>query len=229
MHKLYAFLAVREGCLDEVVDQLEQEAERFAESSPGTAVTVLRAVNEDPIAHLYPGMRSHDAVLEFRSEKDVSPILVPRLADLMTQLGDRIFADLSGAIVAEENQVAPVPERDSRYIALMRRKTGFSHDEYVDYYRTTHVRFGRECPGSIGYHQNYVDRDASRGAAHASGLGLWDLDSVTEIYIRSAEEFNRATADNPIREEAGADEARFIDRRSMVGFCVTVAARAGVC
>lgn len=229
MHKLYAFLAVREGCLEEVVGQLAKEAKRFVESSPGIEVTVLQAVSDDPIADLYKGMRSYESVFELRSEKDESALLIPMLAELATQLGDRIFADLSGAIVAEENRVAPVPTRDARYIALMRRKLGFSHDDYVSYYRTNHVRFGRECPGSIGYHQNYVDRDESRRAAHACGFGIWDLDSVTEIYIRSAEEFNRATADDPIREEAGADEAVFIDRRSMVGFCTTVAAREGKC
>jgi hypothetical protein len=229
VHKLYAFLAVREGCLDEVLEQLEKEAMRFAESSPGIEATVLQAVSEDPIAGLYQGMRSYEAVLELRSEKDESVLLIPMLADLATHLGDRIFADLSGAIVAEENRVAPVPIRDSRYIALMRRKTGFSHDDYVSYYRTSHARFGRDCPGSTGYHQNYVDRDESRRAAHACGFGIWDLDSVTEIYIRSAEEFNQATVDNPIREEAAIDEAHFIDRRSMVGFCMKVAAREGKC
>ena len=190
---------------------------------------MLQAVSEDPIASLYQRKRSYEAVLELLSGKDESVLLIPMLADLATQLGDSIFSDLSGAIVAEENRIAPVPTRDSRHLALMRRKTGFSYEGYVSYYRTNHARFGRDCPGSIGYHQNYVDRDGSRRAAHARGFGIWDLDRVTEIYIRSEEEFNQATAGDPIREEAGANEARFIDRRSMVGFCMMVAAHDGKC
>ena len=51
------------------------------------------------------GAGSWEAVLELRSEKYESVLLIPILADPAKRLGDRIFADLSGAIVAEEHRL----------------------------------------------------------------------------------------------------------------------------
>lgn len=230
VHTLFAFLAVREGCVDAVRDPLAVEVARCAGIAPSVEATLLEAVKDDPLLALYGGMRGYDALLELRTEvPDAAPLLVPLLEGLGGRLGDAIHADLSAAIFAEENQVVPRPQHDTRYLALMRRRAGMTHDQYVDYYRNEHARFGRECPGSTGYHQNYVDGAVSRRAAVACGFGVWDVDSVTEIFIPSAEVFEAATADDPIREEALTDEVRFIDRRSMAGFCMTVVAREGSC
>ncbi|MAG30359.1 MAG: hypothetical protein CL908_05620 [Deltaproteobacteria bacterium] len=231
MNKLYALLSVRDGARDDILAQLAGDTRRCAESADGVEATLLASVPGDPILHLYR-MRGYEVSLVLRAAGEASEaaeLLLATLDGLGARLGDGIHADLSAAVFASENPVVPPPAQDTRYMSLMRRKLGTSHDEYTSYYRTEHARFGRECPGSTGYHQNYVDRRTSKQAADTLGFGIWDLDSVTEIFIPSAQTFDEATRNDPIREEAAIDEARFIDQPSMVGFCMSVAARLGNC
>ena len=226
MHRLLMFLAIREGRTDEVLEQLAREAARIGRDSDEVEARVFRAEEDDPLAALIQHMRPYEAVLELRvATRDAASLLLPMVEGLGARLGEGIHADLSGAVFVEENRVVPAPEDDLRYFALMRRMAGTSHDAYVDYYAKVHVEIGRRCPGKNGYHQNYVDGDVSRRAANACGFGMWDLDSVTELFFRSAAEFDRATSESSIREESAADEAHFVDGPTMAGFCARIVSR----
>jgi len=226
MHRLLAFVAIRSGKTDEILERLTREAARAAEASSDVEARVLKAEEDDPLAALIHHMRPYEAVLELRSAvPDAASLLVPMLEGLGSRLGEGIHADLSGVVFAEENQVVPAPEGDDRYMALMRRKAGATHDQYIDYYAKKHVRLGKKCPGTTGYHQNYVDGIVSKRAADACGFGIWDLDSVTELFFRSVEEFDRATSEGSIREESAVDEAHFVDGPTMVGFCAAIVSR----
>ncbi|MBJ18512.1 MAG: EthD domain-containing protein [bacterium] len=223
MQKLLAFFAVRDGCDREVGMALAAAASRVAAAPGIEGVAVLLAESDDPLPALYR-MRRYEAVLEVRSlDAESLDTLIERLAELRSDLGDCVHSDLSALVVAEENRVVPAEPPGTRYMSLMRRKAGTGHDDYISYYRNEHARFGIECPGATGYHQNYVDLKRSREAAARGGFGIWDVDSVTEIFVPSARVFEDATSDDPIREEAAIDEARFIDRGTQAGFCVHVA------
>jgi hypothetical protein len=210
--------------LTEVTEEVTLEAQRLA-TAQGVDATVLVAEDPDPVASIYR-MRGYDVVLALRAPPGAAASgMASAVGELASRVDSAIHRDLSAALGAEENRVVPAPSPGSRFMALMRRKAGTTHDEYVDYYRTKHARFGIECPGALGYHQNYVDPEVSRQVSEACGFGVFRVDSVTEIFVHSAQAFNEATVNNPIREEAGIDEARFIDRGSMAGFCVRVGAR----
>lgn len=141
---------------------------------------------------------------------------------LGARLADVARTDLSTLLVGEDvtfiaSQRAPV-----RYQYLMRRKAGYSHDAYLARYREIHSRFGLVTPGILGYVQFHVDPEASRRAAALAGLGVWDVDSVSELHLESAEIFLGAIAHSPVGAEAIADEEIFVDRAASFDFCSTV-------
>ncbi len=227
MNRLLAFFSVRDGRSENVAEEVTLEAQRLASAGQGVEATVLVAETQDPVTSLYR-MRGYEVVLALRAPSATAASgMASAVGELASRVDAAIHRDLSAALVAEENRVVPEVSPGSRYMALMRRKAGTTHEEYVDYYRTKHARFGIECPGALGYHQNYVIPDLSQQASVACGFGVFSVDSVTEIFISSAQAFNEATEKNPIREEAAIDEVRFIDRGSMVGFCLGLKAQFG--
>ena len=67
-------------------------------------------------------------------------------------------------------------------------------------------------PGIAGYSQFHVDQVQSAMIARRLGFGICAIDSVSELYIDSLEDFFAKIADGKLGAEAAADEARFVDR-----------------
>jgi hypothetical protein len=158
----------------------------------------------------------------FRAAIEVAGAIAAALGDLGAQLDDVAHPDASTLLVGEDVVFVASPRTPVRYQYLMRRNASFTHETYLEYYRTKHSRFGIETPGSPGYVQLHVDRDASRRAAASAGLGIWGFDSVSELHLESQESFLRALTETGFGKEPIADEEIFVDRASSLDLCSTV-------
>ena len=85
-----------------------------------------------------------------------------------------------------------------------------------------HSDFGVRTPGKLGYVQFHVDPEASRRAAEVACVGVWDVDSVSELHLESVEAFIGEVARWDGGKEAIDDEKLFVDRPNSVDFCSSV-------
>lgn len=196
-----------------LADELREQA-----GERGVTVNVMQRLEKDPFGSGTP----FHAALELTGEgADVAT-----LAALVAGLGKRLddVADLgrSTLLVGEDvvfvaSEAAPV-----RYQYLMRRNDRFDHASYLARYRKIHSDFGVRTPGKRGYVQFHVDPEASRQAAGAAGLGVWDVDSVSELHLESLETFIGEVSHWSGGKEAIADEQVFVDRLRSFDFCSSV-------
>ena len=147
-----------------------------------------------------------------------------RLAELLSALSKELLEvghpERSTALMGEDHAFrAPQPAASVRHQYLMRRKPTTTHAAYLEHYRGIHAQFGLETPGIAGYVQFHVDPDASQRVARAAGLGVFDIDSVSQLYLESQEHFLAAVSDSPIGPRAIADEEQFVDRAHSMHFC----------
>lgn len=98
-------------------------------------------------------------------------------------------------------------------VALLTRKPGLSHADFVEYYETRHSVLIRELlPPIVEYRRNFVDRDSLRGT---SGAPEPDFDVITELVFADRagyEEMLALTARPEVASAIAADEANFADR-----------------
>lgn len=205
-----------------LVDRLRAEVARLraAKTSADERVNFLTALGDDPL-----GSRSHFAAtieVYAASQGAVATLLNGVGGCLGERLDDVIHADLSTALVGEERAFVAGDRAPVRYQYLMRRNAEFDHAAYLDRYRDIHSQFGIKTPGILSYVQFYVDARASQSLAAASGLGVWGVDSVSELHIRSVAEFLAEVMKSDIGAQAVADEEKFVDRERSVDFCSTV-------
>jgi hypothetical protein len=138
------------------------------------------------------------------------------------RFGDRIHADLSTALVGVDKVFIEPQKTPVRYQYLLRRNAEFSHERYLDYNEKIHSQFGLKTPGTSGYVQLHLDLEASKALAAAAGVGVWEVDSVAELYLDSVESFVSALGglenDGGAREDAGVfiDMARSYEFASLV-------------
>jgi hypothetical protein len=196
-----------------LADELREQA-----GERGVTVNVMQRLEKDPFGSGTP----FHAALELTGEgADVAT-----LAALVAGLGKRLddVADLGRStllvgegVVFVASEAAPV-----RYQYLMRRNDRFDHASYLARYRKIHSDFGVRTPGKRGYVQFHVDPEASRQAAGAAGLSLWDVDSVSELHLESLETFIGEVSHWSGGKEAIADEQVFVDRLRSFDFCSSV-------
>jgi len=145
------------------------------------------------------------------------------IEEVIGELGSRVEAvahpDASTLLVGKDVVFVPSHRAPVRYQYLMRRNASFTHESYLEYYRTKHSRFGLDTPGALGYVQLHVDPIASRRAAALAGLGGWGFDSVSELHLESQEAFLRALAQSGFGREPIEDEERFVDRANSLDLC----------
>lgn len=111
---------------------------------------------------------------------------------------------------------APTPVR---YQYLMHRRADFTHERYLERYRTVHHEFGLRTPNISGYVQLHVDQDASRELGGATGLHAPPCDSMSELHLTSVDHFVEGIiADPAVGAAAQEDEERFVDRDRSFGF-----------
>ncbi len=150
-----------------------------------------------------------------------TPERLARLLDgFAEEIQDVARTELGTALVGTDVAFRPPhPECPVRLEYLMRRKEGYDHESYLSRYRDVHSRFGLATPGARGYVQFHVDPEASQAVGRAAGLGVWDIDSVSELHLGSLEEFLEAVAQSSVGAEAIADEKLFVDRAHSFYLC----------
>lgn len=208
--KLLAHLAPAPGAEPELAARLREVASELAGREGGAAS--LERVPRDPFGAKTPWR----CTLELRGGEDA---LLARAAGLAARLGPLVDAAASTALLGHEHVFVASQRSPVRYQYLMRRRADFSHEAYLVRYREVHAQFGLRTPGILGYVQLHVDPAASRRAAAASGFGVCDVDSVSELHLASLGAFLRAVSASPIGAEAVADEERFVDRARSFDFC----------
>ena len=111
-----------------------------------------------------------------------------------------------------------------KLIAMIRRRSGLSAQEFREYYEHRHVPLAtRLLPYFAEYQRNYIDHskhivpehqnDSIAGTARSP-----DFDVITEFVYGSEEDYRRgmaAMADPEIGRILAEDEARFMDRKSI--------------
>jgi hypothetical protein len=198
--KLLAHLAPAAGAEAELAARVDAEAHRHA----GLGAAALHRV-ESPFGPKTPWR----ATLELRGEPSA---LVAAAEGLAARLGDAVDAASSTTLVGVEHLIVGATGAPVRYQYLMRRRPDFTHAAYLVRYREGHAPFGVRTPGHLGYVQTHVDPETSAHAARASGLGVCDFDSVSELHLASVNAFLRALVGSSIGPEAIADEEHFVDR-----------------
>jgi uncharacterized protein (TIGR02118 family) len=98
-------------------------------------------------------------------------------------------------------------------IALLAKKPGMPHEDFVRYYETRHVPLIRSCfQGIRDYRRNFISLD---GAIMAPGMAAPDFDVVTELWFddRAAYEAMLAAHGRPdVGGRIAEDEENFLDR-----------------
>ena len=219
--RLQVLLAARGGCASELGARLPGEAQAAAARlGPDGRVQWLVQIDDDPFPASNPLCRPFEAVLELEVPASRG---ARALADTVDGLGDRladvVHPDLSGALLGAPQKLIPCAPTPLRFLYLMRRRAGTTHEQYVDYYFNNHSRFGFATPAIAGYTQFHVDAAASRQLCGQLGFGVWGADSVSELHMESLPAFFAATGDGRLGAEAAEDESRFVDRANSVSFC----------
>ena len=227
MNKLMILVAAREGATD-LVPRLEVEADHLKNALTGWEArsAIMLRIADDPFEQQYKGPRAYDAVLEIVADGGEVPVPYGKaVAGLGERLGDIIHPDLSGALVGTLRRVTGDGAGPVRFLYLMRHKIGSSHAQYAEHWGGPHAEFGRKTAGILGYDQFHVDPEASRAAVLLAGLGLWRVDGVAELHMRSLQEFFDAAVGSEVGNAAIEDEKTFVDGANSVGFATEVVAR----
>ncbi len=207
----------RAGALDAFDDRLREIAGELRDhpDAPQVIATPMFRLAQDP----FGADTSYRGTLEVAGEALDEDLLKTLLSGLGDRIADVAHPDLSSLLLGRDvvfvaSQRAPV-----RYQYAMRRNSSFDHEAYLERYREIHSRFGVETPGILGYVQFHVDVDASRRAAGRAAIGIWGVDSVSELHLASVEAFLAEVAKSQIGREAVADEEVFVDRAQSHDFC----------
>lgn len=107
-----------------------------------------------------------------------------------------------------------------KLISLIKRKPGFSRDEFIDYYETTHVHLGLEHTRMSAYRRNFVMGEGALVPGDDTALGF---DVITESVFPDRDALGwswRHCATPEIRRLFDIDEAKFIDTARTVIFQV---------
>jgi len=189
---------------------------RAARGKEIEAVNLLLAIENDPL-----GARSdYAATIEVVGRS--AEAVVALLGGVGDRMDDVVHSDLSTALLGEEKRFMAAPRTPVRYQYLMRRNARYDRAAYLEHYREFHSQFGQATPGISNYVQFYVDTAASRRLAAAAGLGVWGVDSVSELHLESVDAFLDAVASSDTAAKATADERRFVDRKQSIYFCSDV-------
>jgi hypothetical protein len=191
---------------------------RAREAADGLEIVTLQRLADDPLGSQTP----YHGTLDVSGQRADAAVL----SDLLAGVGERLaeVADPASSTLLIGEDVVFVGSRRApiRYQYLMRRRSDFDHASYLKRYREIHSEFGVRTPGILGYAQLHVDLDASRAAAERAGIGVWQVDSVSQLHLESLATFFGAVAKSPVPAEARADEERFVDRAHSYDFVSNV-------
>lgn len=103
-----------------------------------------------------------------------------------------------------------------KFVAILARREGMSHEDFRAYYEERHVPLIRELnPWMRDYRRSYVDFATVSGGMTMTTDWKPDFDVITEIWFDDREAFEKgktAMTAPEAAERIAQDEARFIDR-----------------
>jgi hypothetical protein len=219
-HKALIFLAVRNGRMTVLKENLENLTRQLFDRLPGDRkwASALVSKEEDPYRYSSAPVRAYDATIELKLDSDTSgEALIGVVGGLADRLDAFIHTDLSALLIGIEHVFVPSEPTPIRFQYLMRRRADFSHADYIERYAGIHAKIGIKMNVSRGYVQFHANPELSRKAAASAGFGIWAIDSVAELHIISMDDFLKA-ASKEGSEEAGEDEEHFVDRPNSVMF-----------
>jgi len=225
MAKALLFLKAAEGSKLVLLNAVQCFAETAyaAIQHCGSTLQVMASLEEDPLCNRPRPNHLADVTVEIKTQ--AGQPLAPALAvwdNLAGQLGECLAAEQSLALVMHEHCWRPSAPQPICYYYLMVRRADFSPADYCDYYLHHHKRFGMITPGIEAYSQNVIDQPSSKKLCQKSGLGFYEVTSISEMQMRDIDTFISSPAMAEIGPEAGEDEARFVDRAASVMFCSSV-------
>lgn len=221
MTRVQVGLAARGGCRSELAEAVTVAARGIAGTlGDRVRVMVLTQIDDDPFPAANPLCRPFDVVLEVQgpSEQGLDALVEP-LRGLGDELAQSVHRDLCAVAAGSVQALIDCEPTPLRYLYVMRRRAGTSHDEYIDYYFHRHSRFGPATPNISGYTQFHIDAVASAKASAVVGLPSTGADSVSELLMESLEAFFAGIGDGRLGDAAATDEALFVDRDNSVSFC----------
>lgn len=198
---------------------LRAEVERMRAASLGVrSVHGMLRLDDDIFGPCAP----FRGTLELVASEGEAARLAALAAGVAGRFGDLIHADLSTALVGSDHVFVEPQRTPVRYQYLMRRNADFGHGDYLERYARIHSQFGVKTPGIHGYVQLHVDLDASRSLAAQAGVGVWEVDSVSDLYLESLEAFLAAIG--ALENDGGAreDEEIFVDKQRSFDFASRV-------
>jgi hypothetical protein len=218
--KALLHLAPRAGEGEAFAERVEELSRELREKAPaGVAVNAMHRLARDPFGTDTP----YAAALELCGTAASEAVVAPLVSGIGARIDGLAHADLSTCLFGEDVPfVASEKRAPIRYQYLMRRNAAFSHASYLERYRELHARFGIETRGILGYVQFHVDAEASQRLAREAGLGVWGVDSVSELHLASLETFFEGLKEGDGGAGAIADEELFVDRARSWDFCSTV-------
>ena len=187
---------------------------RLLPRASGLDLNRLQRLEEDPLRH----RAAYHGTLEIRGAGTGQAEVESLAGELVSRLAPVLDVTRSCLVIGEEHVFIPCECAPVRYQYLMRRNEHFDHDAYLTRYRDVHSQFGIRTPGILGYAQLHVDPGASRDAATYAGLGIWNLDSVSELHLESTESFLSEVTRSTVAREAAEDERIFVDRDNSCAF-----------
>ncbi len=208
--RLLSHLAARTGAEVDFDAALRAEISAMRSAAPDSieAINGMIRLEDDLFGDCAPYRGTVEIQAGSASQSEILA-LVTGLAD---RFGDLIHADFSTALLGSDVVFIEPKRTPVRYQYLMRRNADFSHERYLERYESIHSQFGLKTPGIHGYVQLHLDLRASKASADAAGVGIWQVDSVSELYLESVAAFMDAIGS--LENDGGAreDEEIFVDR-----------------
>lgn len=148
---------------------------------------------------------------------------------------ERLRAAEKGLVDAGATQIFAADEHvspQSRLVAaddpvkvmlLMRRKSGLTAQQFVDYYEGNHAILASDHVRFSDYRRNFVDHHANMVAQHLPGRSQPEFDVITSCTYPNPQELarvNDALANTEMGAVFAEDEGRFLDRDAMELFFV---------
>ncbi|TCR03396.1 uncharacterized protein (TIGR02118 family) [Sphingobacterium sp. JUb78] len=99
-----------------------------------------------------------------------------------------------------------------KFTFLIRKTTGMSKEDFIDYHRNHHAPLFMSIPESKQYVKKYV-------VSHPKiieGFPLPAYDGITDIYFASMNDFNSFFASENYKQKVHPDESNFIDLNDVV-------------
>ena len=208
--RLLSHLVARHRAETDFDTVLTAEIERMRTIAPASidAINGMIRLEDDIFGPNAP----YRGTIEIRGGADARPDMIALIAGLADRFGDRIHADLSTALFGTDAVFIEPKRTPVRYQYLMRRNAEFSHASYLERYESIHSQFGLKTPGIHGYVQFHIEPENSRQLARSAGVGVWQVDSVSELYLESVEAFLAALGSLDNDGGAREDEEIFVDR-----------------